>query len=71
MLAFTLGCAFANGGSYFLQFEEWKLIIHIDFMTLSILRGLQGAGASATIPASVCIIILSLNFLLKFSSLVF
>jgi MFS family permease len=24
-------------------------------MTLAILRGLQGAGASATIPASVCI----------------
>jgi hypothetical protein len=28
--------------------------IEIDVMTLDILRGVQGIGAAATIPASVC-----------------
>ncbi|KAL0065908.1 hypothetical protein AAF712_007034 [Marasmius tenuissimus] len=52
LVAFTLSCGFARGqksGFIFVSVSEPFL----DRQTLNVLRGMQGAGAAATIPAAV------------------
>ena len=54
---FTLACGFSNGTYIFLSifFYIRRTITqyYTDVITLDILRGIQGIGAAATIPASV------------------
>jgi len=52
LAAFTLGCGFANSMSS--SPAVGQIVSHLlDILTLIILRGIQGIGAAATIPASV------------------
>lgn len=60
---FSLGCAFANSTPFFLCFlpSDTSLLtsaVLLDIITLIILRGVQGIGAAATIPASVSLCLL-------------
>lgn len=57
LTVFSLGCGFANGMSpppVNIMFQHRR---HIDGITLEVLRGVQGIGAAASIPASVRILL--------------
>ena len=56
LVVFTLGCAFAKGFYYVHYFLDVNDNPSTDVMTLDILRGFQGIGAAAQIPASVRLI---------------
>ena len=55
LMVFTLGCGFARGTvlCFALHLRVYFLPLFIDSVTLNILRGFQGVGAAATIPACV------------------
>lgn len=50
---FSLGCAFAHGVWVHKSHRRRRLTFCSDELTIDVLRGLQGCGAAATVPAAV------------------
>lgn len=61
---FTLACGFVKGKGfyYYPGVISHLTTTYLDAVTLDILRGFQGVGAAAFLPASVCILLSSINF---------
>jgi MFS family permease len=53
--ALSLGCGFAQG-AHLVTTRSSRLIVIVDALTLDILRGIQGIGVAAAIPAAVGIL---------------